>query len=88
MHHRKGTSFNLRRSLGGGRIDVALLQEPWVYKSRVRRLNSKQGSIFVETRAETPRACIFLKQEINATPLNSYSDRDIVAVMIKYTRDA
>jgi hypothetical protein len=88
MHRSKGASFNLRRSIDGGQIDVALLQEPWVYKSRVRGLNSKQGSIFVGTRAETPRACIFLKNEINATPLNSYSDRDIVAVMIKYTRDA
>jgi hypothetical protein len=83
MHRSKGASFNLRRSL-----DVALLQEPWVNKSQVRGLNSKQRLIFAGTRAETPRACIFLKKEINATLLNSYSDRDMVAVMIKYTKDA
>jgi hypothetical protein len=86
MHHSKGACFNLQHSLDRGLIDVALLQELWVYKSRVKGLNSKQGSIFVGTRAETRRACIFLKK-INATLLNSYSNRDIVAVMIKYTRD-
>jgi hypothetical protein len=50
MHRSKGASLNLRRSLDGGRIDVALHQEPWVYKSQVRGLNSNQGSIFVGTR--------------------------------------
>jgi hypothetical protein len=54
MHHSKGASFNLRRSLDRGQIDVAILQEPWVYKSRVRGLNSNQESIIVGTRAETP----------------------------------
>jgi hypothetical protein len=68
MHHSKGGSFNLRRSLDRGQIDVALFQEPQAYKSLIRGFNSKQGSI--------------------ATVLfNSYSNRDIVAEMIKYTRD-
>jgi ABC-type Na+ transport system ATPase subunit NatA len=31
MHRSKGGSFNLRRSLDGGQIDVALLEEPWIY---------------------------------------------------------
>jgi hypothetical protein len=57
MHHSKGACFNLQHSLDRGLIDVALLQELWVYKSRVKGLNSKQGSIFVGTRAETRRAC-------------------------------
>jgi hypothetical protein len=89
MHHSKGASFNLRHILDRGQIDVALLQELWVYKSRVRSLNSKQGSILVGTRAKTPRVCIFIKKkQINATLSISYSDQDIVDVMIKYTRDA
>jgi hypothetical protein len=59
MHHSKGASFNLRRSLDRGRTDVALLKERWVYKSQICGFTSKQGSIFLGTRAG---ACIFQKK--------------------------
>jgi hypothetical protein len=38
--------------------DIAVLQEPWVYKNQVQGLNSKLGTIFVGTGTEKPRACI------------------------------
>jgi hypothetical protein len=86
LHHCRSVTFNLRCILDGSKTDIAILQQPWVYKNRVQGLNSKLGTTFVETRTEKPRACIYVTKDIHASLLQEYSNRDQVTVLIKYMR--
>jgi hypothetical protein len=47
-----------------GCTDIALIQEPYVYKNRVQGLNSKLGSILVGTRSMKPRTCMLVSNDI------------------------
>jgi hypothetical protein len=83
MQH-KGTSANLRRTFDVGQTNIALTQEPWVYKYQVSRLGSNQGTIFTGTCRENPRTWIFVSKDIAACSLPQYSDRNIVSMLIRY----
>jgi ribonuclease HI len=87
LHHCKSASLNLRRHFDVGCIDIALIQEPWVYRNKVKGLDSKLGTTFVGTRSVRPRVCMFVSNNIHAVLIQEFSDQDLVAVRIRYMRN-
>ena len=63
---------------------IALVQEPWIYLNQVRGLGFVKGNLFVDTTNPTPRACILVTKDVNATLLPEFTNRDLVAVEVKH----
>jgi hypothetical protein len=72
----KSSTLNLRWTFGTGCTDIALVQEPFVYKNRVQGMNSKLGSVLVGTRLTKPRACMLVSNDIQASLLQEFSNQD------------
>jgi hypothetical protein len=80
LHHSKVVSANLCQLIAEGKVDIALIQEPWVYKGQVRGLTNS-GERFMLLH---PRSCIYIRNHINALPLLEFYSRDATTV-ITYT---
>lgn len=65
-------------------IDLALLQEPWFYRSWIRGL-ARAGTVFVSAPAadDTPKAYILAKNTINLLLLREHYCRDLVAARLE-----
>ena len=46
LHHSKAATALLCRKLAIGEMDVALIQEPWVYGDQIRGLRNRWGMLF------------------------------------------
>ena len=82
LHHCQAASYNICREIDKVHIKnstLVLIQEPWIYKSKIRGLG--RNNIFQGT--GNPRACIVASAELTAWKLNDYCDADIVAVAIR-----
>lgn len=67
-------------------IDVALIQEPWIRHGKVMGFASKEYKLFYKTSSVEnyrPRACILVKNTINAFLLPSFSDGDTTTVCLE-----
>jgi hypothetical protein len=60
----------LCRKLAIGEIDIALIQEPWVYGDRIRGLRNIRGALFSAGPGIAPRSCIFVRNTVHAFPLS------------------
>lgn len=67
-------------------IDVALIQEPWIRHGKIMGFSSKDYKMFYKTSSAEdyrPRACILVKNNINAFLLPSFSDGDTTTVCLE-----
>lgn len=86
LGRRKGAAIELNTQINRGGIDIALIQEPFTVKNRVRNL---QGGIILYNSKleERPRSCIWMStklfKESNCIQLLENSDRDQTAVRMK-----
>ncbi|KAJ3665760.1 hypothetical protein Zmor_001236 [Zophobas morio] len=62
---------------------VAVIQEPWIVKSRIAGLSNLNGTIISGTTIESPRTCIYIPRNIKAVLLLQVSSRDVTAVNVK-----
>jgi hypothetical protein len=46
LHHSKAATALLCQKLAIGEIDIALIQEPWVYGDQIRGLSNITGTLF------------------------------------------
>lgn len=83
LQHSKDATALLCCVLTKLQTGIALIQEPWVYKGKIRGMMMK-GSLFCSTSHEVPRACIFASPGINAVMLPGLTSRDLVAVQVEY----
>ncbi|XP_071652826.1 uncharacterized protein [Temnothorax longispinosus] len=58
-------------------VDVALVQEPWLAKDRVRGLRTKEYTLLHSQTAGKKRACIVAKRSLKLTLLTQYSTNDL-----------
>jgi len=61
---------------------LALVQEHWVYKNRVRGLNIRGGHLYYDSTCETPRTCIVVTGAAQAKMLVQLTSRDVTTVKI------
>jgi hypothetical protein len=80
LHHSKAASANLCQLIAEGKVDIALIQEPWVYKGQVRGLTNSGGKIYTFAPGMNSRSCIYIRNHINALPLLELCSRDATTV--------
>ena len=61
LQHSKAASGVLQRILYEGKVNVALIQEPWAFQGRIRGLSTTFGKVFHCTNVDRPRTCVFVK---------------------------
>jgi hypothetical protein len=69
-----------------GEIDIALIQERWVYGDRIRGLRNIRGTLFSAGPGFAPRSCIFVRNTVHAFPLSELCSRDVTMVRVTYRR--
>ncbi|XP_043472976.1 uncharacterized protein LOC122505430 [Leptopilina heterotoma] len=82
LHHCKSASAILVKSLTKMQTALAFIQEPWVFKGRIRGLNGC-GELVSLPQEPVPRACLIYKG-LNAFPLLELTTRDLAVVKAKY----
>ncbi|KAG8239717.1 hypothetical protein J437_LFUL019155 [Ladona fulva] len=83
LQHRRTATGVLEEILSRCKIKVALIQEPWCCKGRIRGLNLRGGQIISCTFADRPRACIYVNG-VDAMPLPQLSTMDLAAAVLLF----
>jgi hypothetical protein len=76
----------LTRAVGFKGIASALIQEPWLRRRCIRRLNIPGYTLFSATGMDRPQASILTRNETTWL-LPGFSCRDFVPVLNKYTEE-
>jgi exonuclease III len=87
LHHIKAATAALCQRLAEGKADVALIQEPWLYKGQVRGLTSSGWTVYSTTPEGNVRSYIYVRNDINASPLLEFCSRDTTTVRVTYASD-
>lgn len=58
LHHAKGASAVLSRRFTKNKIDVGLLQEPWVNNNKIKGISAQTGKLLYDDSSPNPRAAI------------------------------
>jgi hypothetical protein len=74
----------LCQKLATGEIDVAPIQESWVYGDQIRGLCNRRGMLFSAEPGIAPKACIFVTNTMQACPLLELSSRDVMTVKLSF----
>ncbi|KAG8239393.1 hypothetical protein J437_LFUL018245 [Ladona fulva] len=83
LQHSRAATGVLEEILSRGKIKVALIQEPWCYKGRIRGLILRGGQIISCTSVNRPRACIYVNG-VDAMPLPQLSTMDLAAAVLSF----
>jgi splicing factor 45 len=86
LHHSKAATAILCRKLATGEIDIALIQEPWVYGNQIRGLHNIRGTLFSAGPGIAPRTSIFVRNTVHAFPLSELCSRAATMVRVTYRR--
>jgi hypothetical protein len=79
------TTANLRQQLAEGKADIALIQEPWIYRGQATGLTNSGGTFYSVVPENNARSCIYVRNHINALPLLEFCSRDTITVRMTYT---
>lgn len=71
----------LARELNSQKYDIALIQEPYLYRGQIQGLGKTGGTIF-NHRVANVRTCVYVRNGIDAIPLHSFCSRDLTTVRI------
>lgn len=82
IHHSSGASAEILRKFVDENIGIVLIQEPWVNK-RIKGLNHKSAKLICNQNVSNPRAAILIRKDLNYLPLNHYTFKDLVAILVK-----
>jgi len=82
LQHCKEASSLLSHLISKLQTGLALVQEPLVYRNRVRGLNIRGGHLYYDSTCETPRTCIVVTGAVQAKMLVQLMSRDVTAVKI------
>ncbi|PNF13587.1 hypothetical protein B7P43_G18191 [Cryptotermes secundus] len=74
LHHSKAATAALCQQLAEGKTDIALIQEPWLYKGRTRGLNNTGETVYSVAPSNNVRPCVYIR--------NLCCSRDTAAVRI------
>lgn len=83
LHHAKGASAVLCRRFTKERLNIALIQEPWINHNTVLGLSTKNSKMIYCNTQPDPRTVILLSKVIKFTPITEFIQRDIVAITVE-----
>jgi hypothetical protein len=75
----------LCQQLAEGMADVAFIQEPWIYRGKIRGITNSGGTFFSVAPEGNVRSCIHVRNHSNALPLLEFCSRDKTMVTMTYT---
>ncbi|XP_061396049.1 uncharacterized protein LOC133331684, partial [Musca vetustissima] len=84
LHHCKAAADELLLSLTNSEVDIALVQEPYIYKNMVSRLRNANFDIFAASMGDKVRTCIVGKKSLNLIFLSNYSNGDMCTVRLEH----
>ena len=88
LQHSKAASAAFCRYLLKEDVDVALIQEPWIFKGRVAGLGECKGRLIYCDKENSSRTCIFVRSDIQCLPLLEFCSRDITTVKLdRHTKE-
>jgi len=64
-----------------GEIDIALMQEPWVYRDQIRGLCNRRGALFSTGHSIASKSCIIVINNIQAYLLLELCSADVTTVI-------
>lgn len=82
IQHGKASTALLCRRLIESHTNIALIQEPWVYRGRIRGLARAKGTLYQCPLSENPRACILVKGAKDVFPLPGLCTRDLAVIKL------
>ena len=89
LQHSKGATSLVSRNIAEGQANIYLLQEPWVYRGRVRGFNSLDSTLYYKRDNQlNPRTCIYVDRRIETFPIPNLCHRDLVALKITLKDEA
>ncbi|XP_024870394.1 uncharacterized protein LOC112453719 [Temnothorax curvispinosus] len=77
LNHCEAATEDLMLLMTEENVDVALVQEPWLAKDRVRGLRTKEYILLHSQTAGKKRTCIVAKRSLKLTLLTQYSTNDL-----------
>ena len=83
LHHCREACAVLCTRLSKMHTTIALIQEPWIVKGRVRGLGVPGSVILYDSSCERPRAAIVLTKGVKHSALPSLTTQDTVAVQLE-----
>ncbi len=86
LQHCKAATDLLSRHIQMLQTGVCLIQEPYIYKDRVRGIPTKNGKLLVPT-GNLTRTCIFATSDIDINILPELSVRDCTVAKMKVKQD-
>ncbi|XP_023727683.1 uncharacterized protein LOC111875571 [Cryptotermes secundus] len=84
IHHSKAVMATLSQQLAEGKAEIALIQEPWLYKGQIRGLTNTGGTVYSAVPGNNARSCVYIRNHINALPLLELCSRDATVVRTIY----
>jgi len=81
LHHSKGASAILARSMAAMQTGISLIQEPWLLKNAVMGLRGC-GNLYYTRSESKSRTCVITKG-LNATFLPQLSGEDLTAIQLR-----
>jgi hypothetical protein len=85
LHHSKAATATFCQQLAEKKVDIALIQEPWLYKGQIRGLYNTGGTVYSVAPGNNARFYIYIRNRINDLPLSELCSRDTTTVRITYT---
>ena len=82
VHHCVAASAALSAYIVKQDIDIALIQEPWIHKGKIKGLSIPDRGLIVAQTSGNPRTCIVAKHVLNLMPLWDLCSRDLVVAKV------
>ena len=82
LHHCKAATALLARQLQLDKFDIALIQEPYLYKGVIKGLGGTGGNIYYLCSTNDARTCIYARNGLNAMPINNFCSRDLTTIRV------
>jgi len=80
LQHCKAASAELSRRFGLNQFDIGLIQEPYIFKDKVKGLDS--GDIIYFPGRSKPRTCIYIKRDIKYITLPQFCTGDETTIKV------
>ncbi|XP_074028822.1 uncharacterized protein [Leptinotarsa decemlineata] len=83
LQHKKAATATLCRHLDVLEEAIALIQEPWIIKTKITGFSSLTGQIFSLPSNQQPRTAVYVPRKYRAFPMAQFSTSDLTAVKVE-----
>lgn len=82
LHHSKAASAMMTRCMEEDKVDIAILQEPWILHKRIKGLSERKAKLYQPSTDGRVRTCILVRHGVLAVHLPHLCSPDLTVVRI------